>query len=207
MIKWVYDAAKNCPDLDEVIVATDDKRIADVVGRAEMTGEHETGTDRIAEVARRHPADIVVNIQGDKPFIRPEDLSKLIREFHSDMGVMIHPLKEGFEDYSVVKAVIDLKGYLLYASRYPIPYKQNEGITYQSGGIYIFTGDFLQTFTKLKPTPLQQTESLEQLRALEHGYKIQTIYIDKETFGVDTPEDLEKANGYKKKEGRGPKEV
>jgi len=203
----VYERAALAKLPDIVIVATDNEKIESEVksfgGRVMMTSpDHPTGTDRLAEVAASLPDyDIVVNVQGDEPFINPDvidSLAKMLAERDDlDMTTAAAPLKEDeYDDPSAVKVVVNQKGEALYFSRSLIPYPRNEFSVppLKHVGIYAYRRDFLLAYAGMKQTPLEKTESLEQLRALEMGYKIGVIRIDSEDIGIDTEEDLKKAN-------------
>ncbi len=209
--------------VEKVIVATDDKRIFDVVkgfgGNVKMTScNHKSGTDRIAEVAERLDADIVVNVQGDEPEVRPEMIEALIstlsNDEKADMATLANEIKTVDEllDPNVVKVVLDNQGYALYFSRAPIPYSECGMRNVECGkrkgflipqselriphlrhiGIYAYRRDFLLKYTKLHPSPLEETERLEQLRALSNGYKIKVSITPFECMGIDTEEDLKR---------------
>ena len=204
---YPYERAVLAKLPDIVIVATDNEKIESEVksfgGRVMMTSpDHPTGTDRLAEVAASLPDyDIVVNVQGDEPFINPDvidSLAKMLAERDDlDMTTAAAPLKEDeYDDPSAVKVVVNQKGEALYFSRSLIPYPRNEFSVppLKHVGIYAYRRDFLLAYAGMKQTPLEKTESLEQLRALEMGYKIGVIRIDSEDIGIDTEEDLKKAN-------------
>lgn len=207
LVHRVYKRAVLAKLPDIVIVATDNEKIESEVksfgGRVMMTSpDHPTGTDRLAEVAASLPDyDIVVNVQGDEPFINPDvidSLAKMLAERDDlDMTTAAAPLKEDeYDDPSAVKVVVNQKGEALYFSRSLIPYPRNEFSVppLKHVGIYAYRRDFLLAYAGMKQTPLEKTESLEQLRALEMGYKIGVIRIDSEDIGIDTEEDLKKAN-------------
>ena len=207
LVHRVYERAVLAKLPDIVIVATDNEKIESEVksfgGRVMMTSpDHPTGTDRLAEVAASLPDyDIVVNVQGDEPFINPDvidSLAKMLAERDDlDMTTAAAPLKEDeYDDPSAVKVVVNQKGEALYFSRSLIPYPRNEFSVppLKHVGIYAYRRDFLLAYAGMKQTPLEKTESLEQLRALEMGYKIGVIRIDSEDIGIDTEEDLKKAN-------------
>ena len=204
MIQWVYERAKGSPLLADVLVATPDPEVYQCVesfgGKAVMTSsEHRSGTDRVAEAARYLDADLIVNIQGDEPLLSSEAIDKLVQAMSElpdvPMGSLMCPLsnKREEEDPSVVKVVTDLQGFALYFSRSKIPYPRHPEFVQPKKhiGIYAYRRDFLLKFTKLEPTPLEKTESLEQLRALENGYKIKMIETTFSPVSVDTPEDLD----------------
>ena len=207
LVHRVYERAALAKLPDIVIVATDNEKIESEVksfgGRVLMTSpDHPTGTDRLAEVAASLPDyDIVVNVQGDEPFINPDvidSLAKMLAERDDlDMTTAAAPLKEDeYDDPSAVKVVVNQKGEALYFSRSLIPYPRNEFSVppLKHVGIYAYRRDFLLAYAGMKQTPLEKTESLAQLRALERGYKIGVIRIDSEDIGIDTEEDLKKAN-------------
>jgi 3-deoxy-manno-octulosonate cytidylyltransferase (CMP-KDO synthetase) len=184
--------------VDVVAVATDDPRIAAAAERAGAA----TGTDRVAEAARKlQPApEIVVNLQGDEPLIEPEAIETLLAamaESGAEMGTLARPLEEGEADRpQVVKVVTDLSGHALYFSRAAIPYRRAGGISplcRAHVGIYAFTAPFLERFARLAPGRLEGEEALEQLRALENGVRIRVAETAYRGFGIDTPEDLERA--------------
>lgn len=217
MIQRVYEQAIKAKKVDRVIVATDHKDIFSVVedfgGEVVMTSpNHATGTDRLAEVAVRFPeADIIINIQGDEPEIDPEVIDQLVVPLTSSeelsMATIITPMsKDEMEQPGCVKVVVDQKGRALYFSRSLIPYLRTESRilpVYKHIGVYGYQREFLLQFSQLVPTPLEQMESLEQLRALEYGYQIQTIQVAHSAIGVDTPEDLAAINEkFKKMEGK-----
>lgn len=220
MIQHVYENVTRSSILDDVIVATDDSKIKKVVegfgGKAVLTSpDYTTGTDRVAEVARNLDVQVVVNIQGDEPFINPEMINEvaepLLRDKNILMGTLMHKIKneEDLSNPNVVKVVTDKWGFALYFSRSLIPYpRRSEGHrAFEHIGIYSYQKDFLLKFAELKPTPLETSESLEQLRALENGYRIKVVLTKQKyiALSVDTPEDLEKARVFakslRKKEG------
>ena len=213
MIQHVYERTSLVQGLDRILVATDDQRIAQAVknfgGEVVMTSSaHPTGTDRLAEAAQPLAADIIVNVQGDLPFFPPrmvEDaLARLQQSPEAAMATVKTPVYESEELHNpnVVKVVTDRQGYALYFSRSPLPcYRdgvpasdsRGEVLAYRHIGLYVYRKDFLLTFASLPPTPLEETEKLEQLRALECGYKICVTQTERPTIEVDTPEDLIRA--------------
>lgn len=206
VIQHVYEVAKKARMLDDLIIATDDERVLksvkDFKGKGVLTSiDQPTGTDRLAEVANPVDVKIVVNIQGDEPLIHQTMIDELVRTMLDDetlnMATVIKRIDDKNEmmDPNIVKVVVDKEGYALYFSRSPIPFEraQESQNFYKHLGLYAYTKDFLFTFTNLPKSGLEKTESLEQLRALEHGYRIKTIETKFETVGIDTPEDLEKA--------------
>jgi 3-deoxy-manno-octulosonate cytidylyltransferase (CMP-KDO synthetase) len=223
MIQHVYENASKTRALDRVVVATDDRRIERVVknfgGAVVMTSKHHaSGTDRLAEVACKLKAEWLVNIQGDLPFIRAQTIARAIRPLLGDrkvpMGTVctaIHDMEE-WQNPNVVKVLKDRAGFALYFSRAPIPFLRNGNIDpagkisksqsrqrlwgYRHLGLYVYRRDFLLKFAGLQRTPLEQIESLEQLRALQNGYRIYVTEVDEQAIEVDTPEDLKKAEHY-----------
>ena len=206
MIQHVYERAKTAARLSEVIVATDHelvyKAVKEFGGNVVMTSsDHPTGTDRLAEVARAYTAaDVIINVQGDEPLISPLIIDQLAAVFDNAaddlvMATVKTPMpKEEYNNPAAVKVTTDNSGNALYFSRSLIPYPRVEHEqykVYKHIGIYAYRRDFLLTFASLPPTPLERAESLEQLRALEYGYKIKVIETDTPSFGVDTPQDLE----------------
>ena len=224
VIQHVYEQVAKARQVDEVVVATDDGRIEAAVqavgGQVVMTSpQARSGTERVAEVARARTAEVIINIQGDEPLVRPEMIDQLaqflLQHRAVPMASLIVPLRhrEDASNPNVVKAVVDRDGYALYFSRSPIPYMRDAsgsklkaqgsrgepapsasslqpGAYYKHLGIYGYQRHFLLQFPHLEPTPLEQSEQLEQLRALEHGYKIKLLETQYDTIGVDTPEDL-----------------
>lgn len=215
MIQRVYEQCQKATSLTEVIVATDDERIFDHVisfgGKVKLTASHyPTGTDRIAEVAAStEDFDIVVNIQGDEPFIHPEQIESVINIFRKNQeteiatGVKLIEHQADIFNPNVVKCVFGKNGKALLFSRSPIPFLRNEEKEnwsahnfYKHIGMYAFRWDTLLEITKLPPSRLEKLESLEQLRWLENGLEIFTTELPFDSFGIDTPEDLEKANNF-----------
>jgi 3-deoxy-manno-octulosonate cytidylyltransferase (CMP-KDO synthetase) len=206
MIEHVCQRAALARAVDVVIVATDDERIAAAVdgfgGLAVMTADtHATGTDRLAEVAAHLDSEIVINIQGDEPLIAPDAidaLAGLLVDRPADrMGTLRRRLEDpaDFGNPAVVKLVVDAAGYALYFSRAPIPHTRpghEAPPTWRHPGLYAYRRDFLLMLATLPPTPLERAEGLEQLRVLEHGFRIATVETTVDSVGVDTPEDLER---------------
>lgn len=222
MIQRVYDAAHRARLLDAVVVATDDARIAATVrgfgGEVVMTSARcRSGTDRVAEVARRRREAIVLNIQGDEPLLHPAMVDQVARVLLGDAGIVMASLRRRLDDPSdlrnphVVKVVVDRQDRALYFSRAPIPFVRNdagsglgargsERVTsalspqpsahFKHIGIYGYQRGFLLRFARLRPTALERREGLEQLRALEHGYAIVVPETPHDAIGVDTPADL-----------------
>lgn len=220
MIEHVYRRAAATRSVDAVVVVTDDERIADAVERfggiVKLTEPtHQTGTDRIAEAARDLECEIIVNVQGDLPLIESDMIAEVVRPLEADAALMMSTLRRAITDRAeytnpnVVKVVVNRVGDAMYFSRAPIPSgsggnhaRQPDGggaestvrsaTAYKHIGLYGYRRDFLLTFAALPRTPLEQAESLEQLRALEHGYRIRTVETRYESIEVDTPEDLER---------------
>lgn len=193
---------------DEVFVATDSELIFDEIskngGKAVMTGEHETGSDRIAEAVQNIDCDIVINVQGDEPFLKKEPLQQLIDIFYEDdkkeisLASLKIQLKESEEirNPNNVKVITDNNGFALYFSRSVIPFQRELSYDvkyYKHIGVYAFRKEALLKFSSLEMTPLEISEKLEQLRYLENGMKIKMVETDFVGIGIDTPEDLEKA--------------
>ena len=200
MVWWVYEQAKKVEEIDELVVATDDERIADCCRQYGMnymmTGEHVTGADRVAEVAERTDGDIYLNIQGDEPLIEPEAIRQVLH-IVLDEGVEYAALrtkideKTEWEKYGVVKAVCDLNGDAMYFSRAPIPYNFDKADAYLLVGLYAYTRDFLIEFLSWGQTDLEIGENgVEPIRALQHGRKIRLGISDLPTIGVDMPEQI-----------------
>jgi 3-deoxy-manno-octulosonate cytidylyltransferase (CMP-KDO synthetase) len=224
MIQYVYEGVGQSKLIDEVIVATDDQRILEAVkafgGKAIMTSPtHFTGTDRVGEVAKKLKSEIIVNVQGDEPLIKGSFIDKAIRPLLTDDNLQISTLMTRIEEVRVwlnphvVKVVVDQKNFALYFSRSPIPFPRNLQIgrlqsnpfgtnrplpkrVFKHIGVYVLRRHFLLHFTKMKPTPLEKLEKLEQLRALENGYRIKVTPVNYEPLSVDTPEDLQKVITY-----------
>ncbi len=204
MIRHVYERARRARGIDRVLVATDCGRIKEVVesfgGEAVMTSpDRASGTDRIAEVARGLDCEIVVNVQGDEPLIDPRAIEQLLGAFDSEhppeMATLAAPLDDSDElaDPNVVKVVADLRGMALYFSRAVIPFPDGGPPRARKHiGVYAYRKDFLLAFAGLEQTPLELSERLEQLRALEHGHSIRIVDTNYQSFNVDTPEHLEK---------------
>lgn len=204
IIQWVYEKAKSVKSADVVIVATDDERIFDAVkafgGEVEMTStEHKCGSDRIKEVADRHADfEYIINLQGDEPMIKQEMIESVIdgvKNHNADISTLIRPIedKNEVENPNLVKCVIDNNGFALYFSRSKIPFerKENPAPFYGHIGIYGYTRKALTTMTNSSQTPLEISESLEQLRALQMGMRIKTSIINEKPVGIDTIEDFE----------------
>lgn len=204
IIQWVYEKAKSVKSADVVIVATDDERIFDAIkafgGEVEMTStEHKCGSDRIKEVADRHEDfEYIINLQGDEPMIKQEMIEAVIdgvKNHNADISTLIRPIedKAEVENPNLVKCVIDNNGFALYFSRSKIPFerKENPAPFYGHIGIYGYTRKALTKMTTSSQTPLEISESLEQLRALQMGMRIKTSIVNEKPVGIDTMEDFE----------------
>lgn len=225
MIRWVYERARKARLVDEVWVATDDERIQKAVerfgGNSRVTSsEHQSGTDRIAEIAKEMDWDLVINVQGDEPLIDSVMIDAFIMCFKDTPSVYMSTLKREIKNLdeiinpNVVKVVTDSNGFALYFSRSPLPYFRKiwenlksigEGPLpfpiFKHIGLYAYKRDFLIHLASLEPTPLEKIEHLEQLRALENGYKIKVGITEKDSMGVDSPDDLEKVRNLVKAKG------
>lgn len=210
MIQRVYEQAAKCPALSKVIVATDDNRIEEAVkkfgGEVCLTSpDHPSGTDRCAEVVEKLglKCDAVINIQGDEPFIDPQQINLVAQCFDDDRTQLATLIKkitqpEVLFNANSPKVTIDRNGFAIYFSRHPIPYvRGNEErswlglhVFYQHIGIYGYQREVLKEITKLQPSPLEKAESLEQLRWIENGFRIKTAVTTIDTLAIDTPDDL-----------------
>ncbi|WGQ11472.1 3-deoxy-manno-octulosonate cytidylyltransferase [Pedobacter gandavensis] len=214
MIRRVYEQAIKAKGLDKVVVATDDERIAEELksfgGEYIMTGtQHQSGTDRCAEVARQLPGfEVLINIQGDEPFIDPAQIDLLVSCFANpnvQLATLIKEIHTETElfNHNLPKVVLNARKEAVYFSRQTIPYLRNAEkenwlqahLFYKHIGIYGYTATVLQEITALPPSSLEIAESLEQLRWIENGYAIQTRVTDIETIAIDTPDDLKKILG------------
>ena len=212
VIQHVWENAKRAKTLDDLVVACDDERIMRAVigfgGKAIYTSpDQPSGTDRLAEVVNPMDVKIAVNIQGDEPLVKPIMIDSLVLalqdEKFAQMATVIKKIEDDeteLKNSNVVKVVIDKNGYALYFSRYAIPYnrtsevdKKRRPVYYKHIGLYAFTKDFLFTFRNLPKSALEEAEKLEQLRALEYGYKIKTVETKFDTVGIDRPEDIKRA--------------
>lgn len=215
LIQRVWEAAQATGLFSEVIVATDSPLILEAVeafgGRAEMTkAGHHSGSDRVAEVALSLSAAVIVNVQGDEPLIGRKELAALLEVFNDPqtrLASLMTPLTEPgqISDPNTVKVVTDARGYALYFSRSAIPYNRDGSpgvLHWRHIGVYAYRRETLLRFVSLVPSPLEQAEKLEQLRALENGITIRMVPTDYQGIGVDTPADLERLENYLHKEGR-----
>ena len=224
MIQWVYEGVSQSKLIDQVIVATDDQRIVAAVdqfgGRAVMTSsDHATGSDRVAEVARKLKAEIIINVQGDEPLLTGRIVDKAVRPLLKDPSIPLSTLMTRIEDVrdwinpNIVKVAVDQKGFALYFSRSPIPFPRDLNVdrllanlsrgknplphrAFKHIGVYVYRREFLLRYSKMNHTPLEKLEKLEQLRALENGFRIKMTPVDYEPLSVDTPEDLDKVVAY-----------
>lgn len=216
MVQHVYERTSRATLVSEVIVATDDARIEAAVkafgGRVVMTSpDHETGTDRLAEVAERIDADIIVNVQGDEPLIEPAMIDEVIAPLLADSTILMGTLKSrvrnlhDFLSPNVVKVITDCNGFALYFSRSPLPFFRDKWddlkdeafasgrlLCYKHVGIYVYRREFLIRLARMPQTQLECAEKLEQLRVLENGCRIRVVETEYESIGVDSPPDLEK---------------
>ena len=217
MIQHVYERTCRASLVSRVIVATDDQRIASAVqsigGEVIMTSAaHETGTDRLAEVAANLDSDVIVNVQGDEPLIEPTMIDQAIEPFMQDSSLLMGTVKtrikclHDFLSPNTVKVVTDSTGHALYFSRSPLPFFRDKWsdlkddsfcsgklLCHKHVGLYVYQRDFLLKFAAMQPSFLEMSEKLEQLRALENGIRIRVVETEFESIGVDTPDDLAKA--------------
>jgi 3-deoxy-manno-octulosonate cytidylyltransferase (CMP-KDO synthetase) len=210
MVQLVYENSMRCKLLDRVIVATDSEEIAEVIrginGEVFMTDSSvATGSDRVAVVAKSIPeVDLVINLQGDEPFVQPIMLEQLVAPYLNgespEMTTLAYKLDKtnDYNNPGVVKVITDVNKNAIYFSRAPIPYyRQNINVpVYHHVGLYAFRRDFLLKYVNLPMTPLEQAESLEQLRAIEHGFKIKVCLTENKTLEINTQEEYEKAQYF-----------
>lgn len=209
MILWTYENARKASFLHDVIVATDSDEIAELIqkagGNVVMTDPAiATGSERVANVASQlTDTDIIINLQGDEPFIKPTMLEKLVEPFvngeNIQMSTLAYPLTpERYEDPGAVKVITDLHQNAIYFSRAPIPYYRTEtpAPVFNHMGVYAFRHDFLKLYVKLPQTPLDKAESLEQLRVLEHGFAIRVCLTQESTFEINTQQEYELAQHF-----------
>lgn len=211
MVQWVYENASRCKVISKVVVATDSTEVADIIhkigGETMMTDPNIlTGSDRAAVVAEHFPdMDVVINLQGDEPFIKPDMLEKLVAPYligeQPEMTTLARPLnlKKYHNDPGAVKVITDLQGNALYFTRAAVPYFRQsvaDAPVYHHIGLYAFRRDFLLKYTQLPQTPLEQAEALEQLRALEHGFTIRVCLTHEATLEINTPEEYEQAQHF-----------
>ncbi|HOU36885.1 MAG TPA: 3-deoxy-manno-octulosonate cytidylyltransferase, partial [Candidatus Omnitrophota bacterium] len=212
MIQHVWERARQAKLVDDLIIACDDERVAAAArefgARVVMTAkQHTCGTDRIAEVVNPLECKVVINIQGDEPLLHPTMIDNVARVLLDDPSVAMATIIKRIDDPAViadphvVKVVVGKNDFALYFSRAPIPFlahnsEVKDPVYYKHIGLYGYTKDFLFTFKNLKPSVLEKTEKLEQLRVLEEGYRIKVIETKYDTIGVDTAEDLEKLKTF-----------
>ena len=204
MLQHVYERASQSRYLQKLVIATDDDRIYTAArafkAQVQMTrSDHASGTDRAAEVASSDNAQVIVNIQGDEPLIDPEAIDAAVLALLGEDEVPMATLSKRIEDSAeiadpnVVKVIADLAGNAIYFSRCPIPYSRQGAAKHRKHiGLYVYRREFLLAYPTLSVGPLEQAERLEQLRALENGYRIRVVETEYESLGVDTPEDLER---------------
>jgi 3-deoxy-manno-octulosonate cytidylyltransferase (CMP-KDO synthetase) len=207
MLQHVYERASLARYLSRLVIATDDRRIEDAArafgAPVVMTrADHPSGTDRAAEVASADTAEIIVNIQGDEPLIDPEAIDAAALALLDDPNLPMASLKKRIEtpaeiaNPNIVKVVTDYSGDAIYFSRCPIPFvRDGSAIYFKHIGLYVYRRNFLREYPSLPVGPLERAERLEQLRAIENGYRIRMAETDYDSIGVDTPEDLEQVSG------------
>ncbi|MCK5450880.1 MAG: 3-deoxy-manno-octulosonate cytidylyltransferase [Candidatus Omnitrophica bacterium] len=222
MVQHVWERVKKAKEIDEVIVAVDKEKVQKAVesfgGEAVFTSQELlSGTDRIAEAAKKIDAEVFINVQADEPLIHPEMIDELAQVFRYEENIQMATLirriqdKEDILNPNIVKVVVDCKGYALYFSRSSIPYIRDKKFEEEKGldinecyfkhvGLYAYTREFLSIYTNLSRSMLEDKEKLEQLRVLEHGYKIKTVETRHGTISVDTQEDLDKVRDILEKE-------
>ena len=232
MIQWVWERASMSKRISDVYVATDDEKVAETVksfgGHAIMTSkDHRSGTERVSEASGKIEADIIINLQGDEPFIDPEGLDRVAEPLIMDESLPMSSLKFPITNYSdymdpnVVKVITDEQENAIYFSRSPIPYFrdcEDELKIWKNGGarpdiirpvpmkhigIYGFRKEFLQALSRIPVASLEKAESLEQLRAMSWGFKIKVVTAKKDCVGVDVPEDIKKVEELMEREGQG----
>jgi 3-deoxy-manno-octulosonate cytidylyltransferase (CMP-KDO synthetase) len=219
MIQHVWDRARKARYITDIVIATDDVRVREVAesfgARVRMTHSgHLSGTDRVAEVAAAEEAELVVNIQGDEPLIDPAAIDAAILPLVNDPGIVMGTLRKKIEDPrevddpNVVKVVTNRSGDAIYFSRCPVPFERDRadgpaGDHYKHIGLYVYRRDFLLGYSELPVGPLERAERLEQLRAIENGFRIRVVETEYESLGVDTPADLERVRRVAEARGAG----
>jgi len=209
MIQWVYERAQKSTFLQNLIIATDDKRIYETCQEfgadVRMTSPgHVSGTERVAEIAKTLSSPYIINIQGDEPLVRTEMIDALISAILQEgipmatLAIKVENLSL-LEDQNIVKVVTDKQGYALYFSRSPLPF-QSSDYFFQHIGIYGYRRDFLLDMCQWPPSRLEQEEKLEQLRVLENGHRVKVVFTHFSTLSVDTPQDIIKVENFMKKE-------
>lgn len=210
MIQWTYENAARCNAMTKVVVATDSEEIADIIdkigGEVVITSSDiPNGSLRAATVADMYPEmEVIVNLQGDEPFIKPRMLEQLVKPYlagdRPEMTTLAYPLdfETKYRDPGTVKVILDKHEDAIYFSRSPIPYFREEVKVpvYNHMGLYAFRRDFLQVYRTLSATPLDKAESLEQLRVIEHGYKIRVCLTEDKTLEINTPEEFTAAQFF-----------
>lgn len=221
LLRWVIEGAQSSTRLREIFVATDDERIAEVAQdcnvRAIMTEpDLPTGTDRVWQACRNLDADVILNIQGDEPLITGALLDQLVEPFVTDVNLEMATLGRALDEEALLskntaKIVLNHRGEAIYFSRFPIPYSrvaQDSGISgaVKHIGIYAYRRIFLERYCSQEPTILEKMEGLEQLRALYMGARIKVVPVDHDSWGVDTPDDVQKIENmiHKQRVGKGP---
>lgn len=214
MIRWVYEQAFHSEYLNDIIVATDDRRILNEVlgfgGNAVLTSKkHKSGTDRIVEAIKGVKCDIVVNIQGDEPFIEPEVIDSAIKPLLKDrnlnVSTLVFPFTDNVEDENKVKVVFDNNNYAIYFSRSVIPNNSRNKsniIYYKHLGLYVYRKEFLMKFSKTNQSDIEKAEKLEQLRILSLGEKIKVVITEFDSISIDTPKDFKIALRYLNTRGK-----
>lgn len=209
LVLRVLHGVRSCTSVSRVIVATDDRRIAEAVerdgGEAMMTpSDLPSGGDRVAYVSQRIPSEFVINVQGDDPLVGPDMIEPLIHALKNDASTKLALLakrierREEVDDPNIVKVVFDSQGRGLYFSRSPIPYPRNaeNAVWYKHIGPYGWRRDFLLEFARTEQTPLEKTESLEMLRVLEKGYTLRCVPTERDTIEIDTPDDVRRLEAW-----------
>lgn len=199
MVQWVYEAVQTSELLEKVIIATDDERILQTArsygAEARLTSpDHQSGTERIAEIAESTEFPIVINIQGDEPLLQGSMVDSLVKELQDEtlpMATLARKVKDlsFLPDENIVKVVMDSQGHALYFSRSPLPFQASDYF-WEHIGIYGYQKNFIKKFRQLPPSRLEKIEKLEQLRALENGFKVKVVETTYPTISVDIPEDI-----------------
>lgn len=211
LIQWVYERAKEAKTLNRLLVATDSPNIRNTViqfgGEALLTSrKHSSGTDRVAEVMKKIPGEIIIDIQGDEPLVRSSSIDKLvdlmIQNSHVEIATLVTRCREDeFDNTNIVKVACGRDDFAIYFSRAPVPFFRNDNPDYYKHiGVYGFRRSTLLELSELPRSRLEEIEGLEQLRALEHNYRIKVVFTPYHTIGVDTPEDLYKVERFLKEE-------
>ncbi|MEI8350495.1 MAG: 3-deoxy-manno-octulosonate cytidylyltransferase [Candidatus Omnitrophota bacterium] len=218
LIQWAWESASKSRVLDRLLIACDDIKIAEVAksfgAEVVLTSvQHTSGTDRIAEAVRDIDAKVVVNIQADEPLLQPSTIDSVAQELLMNPSLVMSTVRKKIEDQNdihnpnVVKVICDKDGFAVYFSRFSIPYYRSatgSKMYYKHLGLYAYTKDFLYTFKNLPASYLEQAECLEQLRAVEAGYKIKVLETKFDSWGVDTEEDLRKVEAILRQRAQQP---